>query len=75
MTANIQSAPTFPSQCLIHMRTILYLPHTGLDVVERQLADLVANAVEIHVGGRLMEREYTQDTRKGSQHSSCGVAE
>ena len=46
------------------MRTILYFPHAGLDVVERQLADLVADAVEIHIGGRTLERKYIQDTRK-----------
>lgn len=35
-------------------RTILNFPHTGLDIVKRQVADLVPDAVEVHVSDLLV---------------------
>lgn len=34
--------------------TILNFPHTGLDIVKRQVADLVPDAVEVHVSDLLV---------------------
>jgi hypothetical protein len=39
--------------CLLSMRTILGFPESRLEIVEREIAHLVLEAVEIHVCGRI----------------------